>query len=84
MHFPSAYCEKWHSAEPFALFCQTPSIISRVVNFVDPFSFNAMLIQFCMLYLQISLLTLLYGIPLLGMERLFSCNSFLLNYIMIL
>ena len=79
MHLPSAYWEKWHSAEPYALFCETPSIISRVVNFVGPFSVSAMLIHFCMLYLQISVLALLYGIPLLGMARLFFCNSFLLS-----
>jgi len=77
MHFPSAYWEKWHLAEPYTLFCQTPSIISRVVNFVDPFSVGAMLIHFGMLYLQISLLALLYGIPLLGMARVFFLQFFL-------
>jgi hypothetical protein len=77
MHFPSAYWEKWHSAEPYALFFQTPSIIFGVVNFMDPFSVSAVLIHFCMLCLQISLLALLYGIPLLGMARLFFLQFFL-------
>jgi hypothetical protein len=76
MHFPSSYWENGIRLS-LTLYFVTPSIISRGLNFVVPFSVSAMLIHFCMLYLQISLLGLLYGIPLLEMGRLFFLQFFL-------